>query len=52
MNVDSEIFGAYAFYATLMTIKMMLISFLNFGHFNCRVFYSSPDVKLGDNEVK
>ena len=44
MNVDKELFGAFAFYAGIVTIKMMVMSFLTARQrFKVGVFTSPED---------
>ena len=52
MNVDKEIFGAYAFYATIVILKMVFMSLLTAGQIiKVGLFSSSECTKLEENEV-
>jgi len=47
MNVDKELFGAFAFYAGIVTIKMMVMSFLTARQrFKVGVFTSPEDATM------
>ena len=44
MNVDKELFGAYAFYAGVVTVKMISMAFLTARQrFRTNTFISSED---------
>lgn len=44
MNVDKELFGAYAFYAGVITVKMMVMGFMTARQrFRTKTFASSED---------
>eukprot|EP00092_Neocalanus_flemingeri_P008584 GFUD01009250.1.p1 GENE.GFUD01009250.1~~GFUD01009250.1.p1 ORF type:complete len:143 (-),score=35.57 GFUD01009250.1:149-577(-) len=46
MNVDKELFGAYAFYAGVVTVKMIVMAFLTARQrFRTGTFASSEDAK-------
>merc|ERR1711870_146816 len=46
MNVDQDLFSAYAFYAGVVTVKMLIMSFLTARQrFANGVFISSEDIK-------
>merc|ERR1719512_112981 len=53
MNVDQDIFSAYAFYAGVVTLKMLVMSFLTARQrFANGVFISSEDIKGHEKEYK
>ena len=46
MNVDQDLFSAYAFYAGVVTLKMLVMSLLTIRtRITNRVFMSSEDIK-------
>ena len=46
MNVDQDLFSAYAFYAGVVTLKMLVMSFLTIrARITNGVFMSSEDIK-------
>merc|ERR1719158_1233745 len=49
MNVDKEVFAAYAFYAAVVTVKMVAMSFLT-GTFISSEDATRPGMKTGVNE--
>ena len=55
MNVDKDVFGAFAFYAAVVTVKMVVMSFLTARQrFATGIFISSedatrPGMKVGDS---
>jgi glutathione S-transferase len=53
MNVDQDLFSAYAFYAGVVTLKMLVMSFLTARQrFANGVFISSEDIKGHEKEYK
>ena len=53
MNVDQDLFSAYAFYAGVVTLKMLVMSFLTArARFANGVFISSEDIKGHEKEYK
>ena len=53
MNVDQDLFSAYAFYAGVVTLKMLVMSFLTArARFANGVFISSEDIKGNENKYK
>ena len=53
MNVDKELFGAFAFYAGIVTIKMMVMSFLTARQrFKVGVFTSPEDATMQGHKVR
>ena len=53
MNVDQDLFSAYAFYAGVVTLKMLIMSFLTARQrFANGVFISSEDIKGHEKEYK
>merc|ERR1712227_50364 len=53
MNVDQDLFSAYAFYAGVVTLKMLVMSFLTARQrFANGVFISSEDIKGNEKKYK
>ena len=53
MDVDKDLFSAYAFYAGVVTLKMLVMSFLTARQrFANGVFISSEDIKGHEKEYK
>ena len=53
MDVDQDLFSAYAFYAGVVTLKMLVMSFLTARQrFANGVFISSEDIKGHEKEYK
>ena len=52
MNVDKELFGAFAFYAGVITVKMMVMGFLTARQrFRTMTFISSEDATRPGEKV-
>merc|ERR1712121_514221 len=53
LNVDRELFGVYAFYAAILTVKMLIMSFLTARQrFKNHVFISSEDIAGKEGKAK